>query len=216
MFAWNTRYYADHSFLLFLGISFLPVSILDLIHTLAYKGMNIFIEHDANLPTQLWIAARYLQSISFIAAIFFIKHKFKPRLILFSYLSITAIIITLIFSHNFPDCYIEGKGLTPFKIVSEYIISLFFILFSLFLFHYRNLFDKKLLQLLITASLLTVFSEMAFTFYFSVYDLSNAIGHYLKFFATVALYQATIETGLKEPYKVLYRNLHQMKNNFAL
>jgi hypothetical protein len=39
-------------------MAYLSVSFLDLIHTLAYKGMGVFPGFDANLPTQLWIAAR--------------------------------------------------------------------------------------------------------------------------------------------------------------
>ncbi len=62
--SWNTRYFFTNNYLLFLGIGYLFVAILDLTHTLAYKGMNIFHGYGANLPTQLWIGTRYLESIS--------------------------------------------------------------------------------------------------------------------------------------------------------
>ena len=56
--AWNTRKFVDNSYLLFVGIAYLFVAVVDLIHTLAYKGMGVFVGYDANLPTQLWIAAK--------------------------------------------------------------------------------------------------------------------------------------------------------------
>src|SRR5512137_1500118 len=62
--AWNSRRRLDNDFLLFLGIAYLFVSGLDLIHTLAYKGMGVFPGYDTNLSTQLWIVARYIQALS--------------------------------------------------------------------------------------------------------------------------------------------------------
>ncbi len=65
---WNSRKYMNSSFFLIIGTSFLFISVIDLFHTLSYSGMNIFLDYDANLPTQLWIAARYWQSVSYLLA----------------------------------------------------------------------------------------------------------------------------------------------------
>ncbi|MHA1885411.1 MAG: MASE3 domain-containing protein, partial [Promethearchaeota archaeon] len=46
---WNSRKYMKGSFFLILGISSLFIIALDLIHTLSYSGMQIFIEFDDNL-----------------------------------------------------------------------------------------------------------------------------------------------------------------------
>ena len=62
--AWNTRQLAKNNYVLFLSIAFLFAGLIDFVHTLTYKGMGIFQGFDANLPTQLWIIARYLQSLS--------------------------------------------------------------------------------------------------------------------------------------------------------
>ncbi|MEJ2295898.1 MAG: MASE3 domain-containing protein, partial [Candidatus Lokiarchaeota archaeon] len=61
---WNSRAYMKTSFFLIIGTAFLFIGILDLIHTLAYSGMNIFTGYDTNLATSLWIVARYWQAIS--------------------------------------------------------------------------------------------------------------------------------------------------------
>jgi hypothetical protein len=45
---WNSRAYITTSFFLIIGVSFLFIGIIDLIHTLAYAGMNIFIGFTSN------------------------------------------------------------------------------------------------------------------------------------------------------------------------
>ncbi|MEN8256342.1 MAG: MASE3 domain-containing protein [Thermodesulfobacteriota bacterium] len=62
--AWNTRQLQGNHLYLFLAIAYLLVGSLDLLHTLAYKGMAVFKDQGGNLATQLWIAGHYLESIS--------------------------------------------------------------------------------------------------------------------------------------------------------
>lgn len=102
-----------------LGTGYLFVGFMDLVHTLAYKGMNVFVGYDANLPTQLWICARYMESFTLLGAQFYVKKKIHISRLVLLYAGITGILLTLVFSRIFPDCYLEGKGLTSFKIVSE-------------------------------------------------------------------------------------------------
>ncbi|MBU0515971.1 MAG: hypothetical protein KJ621_14490 [Proteobacteria bacterium] len=69
MFAWNFRRFFYNNYLLFLGVAYLFVAGLDFVHLLAYKGLGVFPGYGANLPTQLWIAARSLQAASIILTI---------------------------------------------------------------------------------------------------------------------------------------------------
>jgi hypothetical protein len=61
--AWNTRKFMPNAYLLFIGVAYLYIAFIDLVHTLAYKGMGVFPGADANLPTQLWIAGRYMEAV---------------------------------------------------------------------------------------------------------------------------------------------------------
>src|SRR5665648_856426 len=81
--AWNTRRIIDNNYVLFIGIAFVFIAILDLFHTLAYKGIGVFSGFvESNLATQLWIATRYLLSLSFLLPIIFIKRKTKPSILI--------------------------------------------------------------------------------------------------------------------------------------
>lgn len=68
LIVFKSRIRLENRSLLFLGIAYFFVASIDLMHTFAFKGMGIFPKFDANLPTQLWIAARYMESISLLVA----------------------------------------------------------------------------------------------------------------------------------------------------
>ena len=208
MLAWNSRRFLDNTYLLFIGIAYLFIGGLDLIHTLAYKGMGVFPGYDANLSAQLWVAARYVESLSLLSACFFIGRKLKTNLVFLGYISAMFLLLGSIFSWNlFPVCYVEGMGLTPFKKISEYIISLILLASIAMLFKKRHEFDEGVLRLLIASIILTIGSELAFTFYVHVYGLFNLIGHYLKIISFYLIYKAVIQTGLLRPYALLFRDL---------
>jgi len=54
---------------------------------------------------------------------------------------------------------------------------------------------------------------LAFTLYADVYGLSNLIGHYLKIISFFLIYKAVIETGLRKPFALLFRELKQSENS---
>ena len=210
MLAWNSRAFLDNNYLLFLGIAYLFVGGLDLVHTLAYKGMNIFQGYGANLPTQLWISGRYMESVSLLIAPLFLGRRINIKVAFFAYaVAITLLLATIFYWNIFPDCFIEGVGLTTFKKVSEYVISLILIGAILLLFRRRWEFEPAVFKLLVASIILTIGAELAFSFYVSVYGLSNLIGHYFKIISFYLIYKAIIETGLVRPYDLLFRGLKQ-------
>lgn len=208
--AWNTRHLSTNNYFLFLSIAFLFAGLIDFGHTLAFKGMGIFQGFDANLPTQLWIIARYLQSLSLLMAPWFIDRKLNIRAILGLYLSATVLLLAAVFPGAlFPDCFVEGQGLTPFKIASEYVICLILFISLALLLHRRDKFDPRILRLMVWSILFTIVSELAFTFYINVFGLSNLIGHYFKIFSFYLVYRAIIVTGLEDPYRLLFHDLQK-------
>lgn len=207
---WNSRRFIQNGYLLFIGIAYFFAAVIDFVHTLAYKGMGVFIGYDANLPTQLWICARYLQSISLLVApVFF---RFRPNvaivMAIYSVISIAILLSVFVFS-VFPDCYVDGSGLTRFKIISEYIICAILLVSLFLLSRNRSHFEPKVFRLLMTSIVITIFSELSFTSYISVYGFFNLIGHFLKIVAFYLIYKAIVETGLKHPYSLIFRELDQ-------
>jgi PAS domain S-box-containing protein len=213
--AWNVRDTIDNGYLQFLGIAFLFVAAIDLAHMLAYTGMGVFPGYGTDLPTQLWIAGRGLESLSLLAAPFFLSRRPHPLTILALYAVITALVLLSTFSWIiFPLCYVEGYGLTQFKISAEYAICFILVLALVGLLANRNKFLRSILLLLCGSILTTILSELAFTKYASVYGSSNMIGHLLKIVSVVFIYKAIVETGFRRPYELLYRNLAESERKF--
>ena len=125
LIVWNTRELLQNGFLIVVGISPLFIAILDLLHTLAYKGMGVFADGGAPLATQLWIAARYSHSLAWLAAALMLGRKVSARVVVGMGTLVTAALVLSIFVWPiFPACYVATNDppLTPFMIVSEYLI----------------------------------------------------------------------------------------------
>ncbi|MGD9393509.1 MAG: MASE3 domain-containing protein [Dehalococcoidia bacterium] len=213
--AWNSRRFLDNSYLVFLGVAFLFVGFLDLLHTLVYPGMAIFPEYGTNTAAQFWVSARYLQSLSLLVAPLLVERKLRAGYIFLGYGLICALIVASIFYWDiFPTCFVEGTGLTMFKKVSEYIISFILVGAIFTMFRKRSHFDVVVLRLLFAAILVTIASELSFTFYDDPFGFPNLLGHFLKLASFYLIYKAIIETGLVKPYALLFRDLKQREEQF--
>ena len=211
--AWNTRQHLQNGYLLFLGIAYLFVGGIDLIHTLAYKGMGVFPGFDSDLPTQLWIAARYVEAASLVIAPAFLRRRLRPSIAFAGYAAVFAgILVTLFVWPIFPACFVEGSGLTTFKIASEYAISALLVVAVAMLFRNRKLFDRRILTLLIASLGLTIGSEILFTTFISLYGISNLFGHLFKLASFYLIYRAIVETGLQQPFALVFRQLDRSRD----
>ena len=214
MLVWNTRKVYTDSFFIMLGISLLFIAGFDLIHTLAYKGMGVFPGDNADIPTELWIAARYFQSVSFFIATVLIGRsitkdgKYDAAVLFAGCTAAAGLLLSSIFIwQNFPHAFIEGSGLTPFKIGSEYVISLILVATILMLYLKRDHFDRTVWHLLIAAQVFLIAGELAFTSYISVFGFMNMLGHLFRLLSVYFLYRAIVVVGLTRPYDLLLRKL---------
>jgi PAS domain-containing protein len=214
--AWNTRRLVDNSYFKIIGIALLFVAILALIHTLAYKGMGVFPDVAANLATQLWIATRYLLSFSFLVPLLLIHHKVKSSIVFAGYAIVTALILLSIYLEVFPQAYNDlTQQLTLFKVGSEYVISAIMVVSIVALIKKRREFSERIFKLLLTAMVLAIATEMAFTLYTDVYGISNMIGHLVNIGSFYCIYIALVETSLTNPFELLFRNLKQSELSLA-
>ena len=210
--AWNARSFFSNHFLLFLSIGYLFVSLIDITHTLAYKGIEVFafIDPTSNLATQLWISARYMQAFFLLIAPLYLTRKMNINLVFqVSFLTILVIFVSIFYLKIFPTAYIDGIGLTTFKKISEYVISLILVMSAVYLSTKRKNLDRKIYIYIITSIIFTIASELAFTTYLGVYDYSNMLGHFFKIISFILMYKIIVETGVKNPLAYIFRNMEQ-------
>ncbi|MBU1564315.1 MAG: hypothetical protein KJ630_01640 [Proteobacteria bacterium] len=115
--AWNSKKYLRNPYLLFVGIAYLFIAFLDLLHTLSYKGMPIFIDYDY-YANQLWIAARYTESLTLLLAFIFLRgNKVLKTNVMFAFFTVSTgfLVASIFYWKIFPECFVDRVGLTPFK-----------------------------------------------------------------------------------------------------
>ncbi len=197
---WHTFPASRNHYLLLLGCGYFWVGALDLVHTLAYRGMNILPSvTTSNEPTQLWIAARYSEALLLLAAPLVIARPLHRSLSFALPAAVAIALFSLIMSGNFPDCFVEGKGLTPFKIYSEYLIIA--ILFGAMaqLWQRRAALDPRIVAGILLANAFTVGAELCFTQYASVFGPANLLGHIFKLFGFWMIYSVLVEFAFRHP-----------------
>ena len=200
---WNTHSHIKNHFLLFIGIGYLWIAILDLFHVLTYKGMNIFDFTDANTAVQFWVYTRYLEAILILIAPLFLNRVFDRGNLILVGGFIASVIFYLSLYSELPIFFIEGEGLTRSKIINEYVIILL-LLISFFIYYgLKGKLSDKVRQFILLSLSFTIIAEFCFTRYVHIYGLSNQIGHIFKFFSYWMIFQAIVRTTLKTPFSVM-------------
>jgi len=212
---WNGRRIVDNDYFLYVGIAFLFFAFLDLMHLLGNKNMGVFPEY-GNLGPALYIASRYVLSISLMIAPLFINRKLNTTVMFAVYSLVTSLILLSIFYWRiFPVCIVEGVGLTPFKIASDYIICLFLLGAMGLLLIKRRSFDPGVLRTIVSSIILSIVTGFAFTLYTDAFGIMNMAGHSFQIASFYLFYLAFIETSLTKPQDILYRKLKQREEKLA-
>jgi signal transduction histidine kinase len=206
---WNARRFLDNHYLLFVGIAASFIGILDLLHTLTYKGMNI-IQSPLYFANQFWIATRFFESIVLLSGFLFVSNRLNIRikhLLIVYTIATVAIILSILYFKNFPTCYIDGIGQTPFKIISEYVIIAILITALVVLIKNKKYFEHDTYSLITASIVLTIASEFSFTLYIANYDYINKVGHIFKVLSFYMIYKANIQNGFTKPFETFFREL---------
>ena len=210
--SWATHPFRANGRALVLGIGFLGVALLDLSHTLSYAGMpDLITPSGPEKAINFWLAARLLAGLAFIWIAFWPSHlanwvgETSRYWALAIILLLVAIVHYIVIVHpsSIPRTYIEGQGLTPFKVGVEYVLIALYITAG---FGFIKRWHKKREisdSLLAMASFTMAMSEFFFTLYANVTDIYNVAGHIYKIIAFAFLYRALFIETIKHPYQSL-------------
>ncbi|WP_426350637.1 MASE3 domain-containing protein [Alloiococcus sp. CFN-8] len=210
MIAYITKNISDNDYFTFMGITYGTVALINIFHLFTYKGIDI-ITTDSNVPTQLWLAQRFFGAFALLLSFRYLNKKVKVKKLLIINFIIFVLIMLSIFTFNiFPDAFIEGEGLTRFKVYSEYITCVLFLVIAFL--YYKNS-RHKLLQdkanLLMISMVLKSIASLIFVLYINVYDSSNFSGHIVHFISYVFLFIALIKALIEDPYNNLFKGLSE-------
>ncbi len=203
--ATTSRRFTRNHFTVYVAVAIGWCAALDLIHMVSYKGMDLLPQADANMPTQFWIAARFIQAVALLSSPLFLRRAARIKSLHFGYGLAALGAAAWIFSGYFPVMFVEGQGLTPFKIYAEYVIIAMLVVAGVLYWRNRRLMLPSLFLCMQLALGAMILSEFAFTRYANVYGLSNELGHVFKIFAYWFVYLALVQSTLREPFSMLSR-----------
>jgi len=214
--AWNSRKMQDNKYLHVVGISYLFIGALDLLHTLSYNGMHI-IPLPGYPANQFWIATRGMEALIFLGGFLMIgrKRKINTELLFLFYFVVSSLIAASILVWQvFPVCFVPGKGQTLFKVVGEYVIILLLLVSLFMLYKRRANFDRKTYQLLAGSIVVAILSECCFASYRSNSDTLNEWGHYGKLISFFLIYKANVQMAFEKPMASIFRELKASETEY--
>lgn len=217
IFVWNSQKLLQNGYFLIIGVAFLFIGGMDLLHALAYQGMGVFEGYGTNLSSQLWIAARFMQASSFLIALIFIPRRPRQPLVWGVYLLAAAVILLSIFYWQiFPVCYVEGQGQTVFQKIAEYVICLVLLAAVVLMERRKKQFEASVLRLIQVSLVFSVFSEIASTFFIDPFSTLNMVGHLLKILSFFLIYTVVLDNGFRRPFSLLTENIRRDQERFRL
>ncbi len=215
MFVWSARRFLEDHSLQVLGVAFLFVAGLDLLHTLTCQGMEIIPGAGADESIQLWLAARLAEALALLSVPLLAGRRLRMNLN-FVLLSLSAasmlIVASILYWPVFPDHAIPDSGLAHFKIIAEIAVVLILAAAAILINTRRDQFSATVRRMLIYALLIKIFSQAAFFADLDVYGAFNMIGLLLKILSSLLIYLAVVRTGLVRPFDLLFRHLKMREN----
>ena len=213
---WHGRRHLDNNYYLFIAIAFLAFAVLDFMHIVGNKGMGVFPQY-GNLGPTFYIASRYVLGVSFLLAPLFIKRKVNAIPVFAVYLLVVVLVLlSVLHWRNFPTTYVEGTGLTAFKVYSDYAVCLMLLGGLGLLVLNRRAFDPRVFKIIALSLVLSIGTGLAFTLYTDAFGITNAVGHFFQIASFYLVYLAFVQTALTKPQDILYRNLNDSEERLRL
>ncbi len=201
-----------------LACAFFGVGILDFTHQMSYAGMPDFITPGSpDKSINFWLSARTLATLALLVAVIM---PWKPFVSAWTrYLLLAAVCIFVAIMHwmylfhadLMPVTFIEGKGLTPFKVSYEYVLIATNLVTALLLWRRMSGPGSMYAAGIFGAVCVMALSEFFFTLYAVTTDIFNLLGHIYKVIAYLFIYHAIFVATVRSPYRQLQASQNHLQ-----
>lgn len=202
-----------------LALGFLVVAMFDILHAIYFLRLDLNITSYFDLSTTYWIIGRLTEAIIMILCTLNLKRRpNKWKGIGISLSIVFAIYYCTINYHDYFPILLTSKGVTPVKIVLEYIIIVLYCI-SLYMINDKivngNYEENKVeYNYILVALLLMIPSELCFTLYSSVETISWTIGHMLKITSYYFLFRGVFISTITYSYEKLEIKHKQLEDAY--
>lgn len=211
---WHVRQQTRNTPNLILGMGLLCVAILDFMHTLSYQGMpDLVTPAHPEKAINFWLAARIFSAATFLYVALVTQRSWSSRqswLILLMSVLLSIFISWLLLYHEqqMPRTFIPGEGLTPLKIITEYLLSLVYAVAAVLLFRRARQQAREDYLWLASAAWIQGVAELFFTLYDNVTDTFNMLGHVCKAMAYFMVYRGVFVYSIRSSFQYLEQEVH--------
>lgn len=206
--AWNAYSRERAANILILACASLAVGLIDFAHMLSFAGMPEWVTPSGpEKAINFWLAARFIFAVALLTVALRPWTPLRqPRvryLLLGAALGVSALVywVGLYYQDSLPHTFIEGRGLTPLKIVAEYVIVAILAVAAVIFWPQARRGNPPEATGLFVAAVITVLSELTFTLYADVTDIFNLLGHVYKIIAYVFIYRTVFVGSVREPFR---------------
>ncbi|MEY4591632.1 MAG: hypothetical protein RIR18_527, partial [Pseudomonadota bacterium] len=210
--AQRTFSFTRNSFLLCIAMGYFWSSLIDIFHTLTYEGMVLGSTLPRDTPPLLWMCARSVEMAALFLAPRYLAGRPPERWLFpgFGLLSVT--LVALVFAGVFPVAWDPVNGLSAFKLGWEWALIFFYFLCALTLCQRQALLEPSLYHVILCVLGLNVVTELCFTWYVKMYDISNLLGHTFKLWSYSLMLWVVGNYMLMQPKRLLRDQARLLKD----
>ncbi len=207
---WNAYSAEQPGNIVLLATGLMAAGLLDFAHMLSFKGMPDFVTPGSpEKAINFWLLARLLTALTFLIAAVRPWRPLATPLRRYQYLLASLLFVAAsywgVLHHQdaWPHTFIEGEGLTSFKVHTEYLVIGLFTLSAILLGRNAWRSPDSVSLSLAAAAATSMLSELCFTVYTEVSDVFNLLGHIYKIIAFLLVYNSVFIKSIRLPYERL-------------
>jgi diguanylate cyclase (GGDEF)-like protein/PAS domain S-box-containing protein len=215
---WNAYSEKIPGNIVLLSCAFFGVGILDFTHQMSYTGMPDFITPGSpDKSISFWLSARTLATAALLVAAIIPWRPFASALTRYVLLASVCILVFaihwlyLFHDELMPVTFVQGKGLTPFKVYYEYVLITINLMTAFVLWMGMRKSISINVFGLFAAVCVMAMSEFFFTLYAVTTDIFNVLGHIYKVIAYLFIYHAIFVAEVRSPYRQLKASQDQLQ-----
>ena len=192
---------------IFLSYAALATGLFDMLHMLSYIDMpNLYNPNSPHKSIVFWLLGRGTMAAGLLIYVFVPEWETISRAWRRAGLLITLIFVALLsmlllrYIDVIPQMFIKNKGLTPLKIILEWMLFFIYCGTAWMLYLRRREVVDCDVNRLMFAILLMAVAELFFTLYVRVSNTANLLGHIYKVVAYYYLYGAIFTDTVRRPF----------------
>lgn len=196
----------NNRYLQFLGLGYIVVAGLDVLHVITFPGMPFLMQNSTNVTLSFWVLTRLFEACLLLVSSrqFIYRLKVKTVVVFFFFIACSIFYIA---AFDTLTLFIPDEGVTPLKSNIEWLVIVL-LAFSFVINSKHQLTGKgKVYWEVQVAILLTLLAEVFFTWYIRVDNLSTIIGHLLKFLSFWFIFTAVVKRTLQNPIDLLQKDV---------